>query len=203
MRLPGPPSDAENSSDSRTIAAKSATVAATIVVWPTSPSALPASLSTGTTRPSEVAESAMMTSTGLVIHPAASSPQPMRCAERERHEVAEQGDPQQSAVQPSRRRSPARTGTAGTPARSAPGSDWQVDLDPAEHRRAEHDARRRSRAPPRARRSRGSEAEKQRRQRPGEADRRRGCRRTRQAWRSLQLVEVRARTAPAGAARPR
>ena len=37
-RLPGLPSDAENSRDSSTIAEKSATVAATIVVWPTSPS---------------------------------------------------------------------------------------------------------------------------------------------------------------------
>jgi len=37
-RLPGPPSDAEKNTDSSRIAEKSATVAATIAVWPTSPS---------------------------------------------------------------------------------------------------------------------------------------------------------------------
>ena len=50
-RLPVLVSEVENSSESRTIAAKSATEAAATVLWPSRVSSLPASLSTGTTNP--------------------------------------------------------------------------------------------------------------------------------------------------------
>ena len=66
--------------------------------------------------------------------------QPDGEAEREGDRVARARDAQQPPPQPAQRRSPARTGTAGTPGRSARGLDRQVDLHPAEHRRPEDDA---------------------------------------------------------------
>jgi hypothetical protein len=76
-RLPVLPSDAEKNSDSSKIAEKSATVAATIAVCPTVLSDCPASLSTGTIRPSEVADSAIASSNGLRTQPAACRPKPI------------------------------------------------------------------------------------------------------------------------------
>ena len=75
-RVPVPDSLVEKKRERSTIAAKSATEAAATTVWPRALSSRPASLSTGTTRPSEVADRATASSTGLLTQPAASSPPP-------------------------------------------------------------------------------------------------------------------------------
>ena len=78
--LPVLPPEAEKNRDSRTIAAKSATVAAAIVVWPTALPDWPASFSTGTTSPSDVADRVMARSNGALASPTAvnNDPSPSR-----------------------------------------------------------------------------------------------------------------------------
>ena len=70
------PPEEEKNSDSRTIAAKSAMLAAASALWPTWLWTWPASLSTGTTRPSEVADSAIASSSGCDTQPAAVNDAP-------------------------------------------------------------------------------------------------------------------------------
>jgi len=65
------PPEEEKNRDSSTIAVKSATLAAARAVCPTWLCTWPASLSTGTTRPSAVAERMIATSSGAGTHPAA------------------------------------------------------------------------------------------------------------------------------------
>jgi hypothetical protein len=74
IRPPVLPPEVENSRESSTTAAKSATDDAAIVVWPMSLSARPASLSTGTFSPSEVAARVTASSSGLCTQPTASNP---------------------------------------------------------------------------------------------------------------------------------
>ena len=68
-RVPVLPPDMENSRLSSTIAQKSAIVAPAMVACPKGLSACPASFSTGTTRPSEVADKAMASSSGDPVQP--------------------------------------------------------------------------------------------------------------------------------------
>ena len=75
-RAPVLPPEAEKNRDSSTIAAKSAMLAAARAVCPTSLCSWPASLSTGTTRPSEVADSMIASSSGSDTHPAAVNDAP-------------------------------------------------------------------------------------------------------------------------------
>ena len=65
------PPEEEKNSDSRTMAEKSATLAAASAVCPTSLCTWPASLSTGTTRPSAVADSVIAISSGCDTQPSA------------------------------------------------------------------------------------------------------------------------------------
>ena len=65
------PPEEEKNSDSSTMAAKSAMLAAASAVCPTWLCTWPASLSTGTTRPSEVADSVIAISSGWDTQPAA------------------------------------------------------------------------------------------------------------------------------------
>ena len=67
----------EKNSVSRMTAPKSATVLPAMTSWPKSELALPESLSTGTTRPSDVADSVMAMSSGDWIRPPARSRKPM------------------------------------------------------------------------------------------------------------------------------
>ena len=71
---PDPP--VEKNNDRRTMAAKSATVAPAMVSRPTSLSAAPESLSTGTTSPSDVADSVTASSSGDRTTPAAPATSP-------------------------------------------------------------------------------------------------------------------------------
>ena len=73
---PTPPSLSENSSESRTTAAKSATDAPAMVNCPTGWSTWPASFSTGTTSPKEVADRATAMSRGDFTHPTAPNASP-------------------------------------------------------------------------------------------------------------------------------
>ena len=65
------PPEEEKNSDSRTMAEKSATLAAASAVCPTWLWTWRASLSTGTTRPSAVDDSAIVSSSGCDTHPSA------------------------------------------------------------------------------------------------------------------------------------
>ncbi len=73
---PALPPEVEKKNDNTTTAAKSATVAAAMAVCPTVVAPCPASLSTGTTRPSDVAESATAISSGCCTQPTACSAPP-------------------------------------------------------------------------------------------------------------------------------
>ena len=75
-RAPVLPPDAEKNRDSSTIAAKSAMLAAARAVCPTSLCTWPASLSTGTTRPSDVADSVIASSSGSDTQPTAANDAP-------------------------------------------------------------------------------------------------------------------------------
>ena len=88
-----------------------------MVVCPTGLSACPASLSTGTIRPSEVADSVMATSSGEVTQPSGTETRAHRDPEHQGQQVAQDRDPQQVAAQTRAGRSPIRPGTAGRPAR--------------------------------------------------------------------------------------
>jgi TRAP-type mannitol/chloroaromatic compound transport system substrate-binding protein len=70
------PPEEEKNSDNSTIAAKSAMLAAASAVCPTWLRTWPASLSTGTTRPSEVADSVIAMSSGCVTQPTAVNAAP-------------------------------------------------------------------------------------------------------------------------------
>jgi hypothetical protein len=69
--VPAPPPDVENSRERSTIAAKSATDAAAMVVCPTGSPTRPATFSTGTTSPSDVAVRATARNSGADVQPAA------------------------------------------------------------------------------------------------------------------------------------
>ncbi len=73
------------------MAAKSATVADAMMVWPMWPSASPASLSTGTTSPSEVADNAIAIRSGDMVQPTAPSPAD-RYAKHECDPIAQNGE---------------------------------------------------------------------------------------------------------------
>ncbi len=74
---PTPPPLVEKNKVSSTIAEKSATDDPAMVVWPTGLSARPASLSTGPMRPSDVADSAIATSSGELTQFRAPTPAPI------------------------------------------------------------------------------------------------------------------------------
>jgi hypothetical protein len=75
---PAPPPDMEKNNVSNTIAAKSATVAPAMIVCPASVSSCPVSLSTETTSPSEVAESATAIKSAELVQPRAVRAAPIR-----------------------------------------------------------------------------------------------------------------------------
>ena len=115
---PVPPSP-EKKSDSRMIAPKSAIDAAAMISCPNVDAISPASLSTGTSTPSDVAHRMIATSSGVSTRPPAWRPSETSSAIPNESGEAEPGEPQHAARGAARTRSPGPRGRAGTRARSA------------------------------------------------------------------------------------
>ena len=137
---PAPPSPVKNS-DSRMIAAKSAIEPPAITSWPSVVSISPASLSTGISTPSDVEPSAIATSSGRLA-PARPPPSASDTAsgDRERQRVAAGGEPQHAAAQLREVDLEPAEEEQEREAERGHHLDRLVDLDPAEHGRADDDA---------------------------------------------------------------
>ena len=147
---PVPPSP-EKKIVSRMIAPKSAIDAAAMISWPNVEAISPASLSTGTSTPSDVAHRMIATSSGVSTRPRRAQPERhgdarRRTRARSPSAVSRSTGPRSFANSIS---SPARNSTNASPISATTAIAWSTS-DDAEHRRADDDARRRSRAPPRA-----------------------------------------------------
>ena len=129
----------EKSSDSSTIVATSAIEAAAITSWPKSDFARPASLSTGITTPSEVADRAIATNTGSPTRPAASSPSPTSSAIANESAKPSSAAPQQRPAQPLEVDLQAGEEEQHREAEQREHGHRLVDLDPAEAARTDDD----------------------------------------------------------------
>ena len=121
------------------IAPKSAIDAAATISWPNVDEISPASLSTGTSTPSEVAQRMIATSSGVSTSPPAVEPERDDERDREREREAERGQPQHAPAQPLELDLEAGEEQHEREPEEREHLDRLVDLDPAEHRRADDD----------------------------------------------------------------
>ena len=136
---PTPPSP-EKKIESRITAPKSAIVPAAMISCPKVDEISPASLSTGISTPSEVAQRMIATSNGVSTRPPAFSKQPDGDRESEREREAEQAQPQHLSAQAREVDLEARQEQQERQPDHGDHLDRLVDVDEPEQRRTDDDA---------------------------------------------------------------